>query len=106
MKQVTRAAFSLRHGRGNDRMVSGLSPLREDTAQMAGEFQTSRYQVGRASGLDRRWLVDLIDAMEQAASPEVREIPCDPWLVAATSAHLARPAASFAHCGSAYNLRN
>ncbi|MEN3348679.1 MAG: hypothetical protein V7632_2314 [Bradyrhizobium sp.] len=89
-------------------MVSELSLLRKDTGQMAREFQTqtSRFQVGRADGLDRRWLVGLIDAMEQAASPEVREAPCDAWLVAAAAAHLARPAASFAHCGSAYSLRN
>jgi hypothetical protein len=87
-------------------MVSELSPLRKDTGQMPREFQTSRFQVGRAGGLDRRWLVGLIDAMEQAAAPEVREAPCDAWLVAAASAHLARPAASFAHCGSAYSLRN
>jgi hypothetical protein len=73
---------------------------------MAREFQTSRLQVGRAESLDRRWLSTLIDAMEQAARPELRSVPCDAKMIAAVSAHLARPASAFLHCGSAYSLRN
>ncbi|WP_244063541.1 hypothetical protein [Bradyrhizobium sp. Ce-3] len=56
--------------------------------------------------MDRRWLAALVEAMEQAARPEVRDVPCDARLIAATAAHLARPAPTFAHCGSTYSLRN
>jgi len=83
-----------------------LYPLTEDTVTMAREFQTSRVGVGRANGPDRRWLATLIEAMEQTARPEVRSVPCDVSLVAAAAAHLARPAPTFAHCGSTYSLRN
>ncbi|WP_244485700.1 hypothetical protein [Bradyrhizobium tropiciagri] len=106
MKQITSAAFSLRQLRGNDPADSGLSSLREDTGSMAQEFQTARSGLGRAGGTDRRWLVALVDAMEQAARPEIRNVPCDVRLVSAAVAHLARPAPSFAHCGSAFSLRN
>ncbi|MCA6123744.1 hypothetical protein J6500_17830 [Bradyrhizobium sp. WSM 1704] len=62
--------------------------------------------MGQAAALDPRWLKRLIGAMEQAALSEVRQVPCDARLISAVSAHLARPAASFAHYGSAYRLRN
>ncbi|MGY4478772.1 hypothetical protein [Bradyrhizobium sp. USDA 3364] len=106
MKQITSAALFLRQIRGNDPADSGLSPLREDTASMAREFQTTRLQSARAGGIDRRWLTALVDAMEQAARPEVRNVPCDIRLISAAAAHLARPAPTFAHCGSAFSLRN
>ncbi|HEX7923965.1 MAG TPA: hypothetical protein VF583_23605 [Bradyrhizobium sp.] len=75
---------------------------------MAREFQTARLGLGlaRAGGMDRRWLASLVDAMEQAARPEVRNVPCDISLISAVAAHLARPTPTFAHCGSAYSLRN
>ena len=106
MKQITPGALSLRQGRGNDPADSGLYSLREDTGTMAHEFQTARIQPGRAGGMDRRWLAALVEAMEQAARPEVRGVPCDARLISAAAAHLARPAPTFAHCGSAYSLRN
>ncbi|WP_407164810.1 hypothetical protein [Bradyrhizobium sp. ORS 111] len=106
VKQVTPVAFYLRHGGGNWLAVSGLLSLSEDTATMAQEFQTSRFVVGPAKSLDRRWLATLVDAMEQAVRPEIRSVPCDPKLISAVSAHLARPASAFAHYGSAYSLRN
>ncbi len=56
--------------------------------------------------MDRRWLASLVDAMEQAARPEVRNVPCDARLISAAAAHLARPAPTFAHCRSVYSLRN
>jgi hypothetical protein len=87
-------------------MVSGLLLLKEDTATMAQEFQTSRFLAGQAERSDRRWLVMLVDAMEQAARPEIRSVPCDAELISAVSAHLARPASAFARYGSAYSLRN
>ncbi len=56
--------------------------------------------------MDRRWLAALVEAMEQAARPEVRSVPCDARLISAAAAHLARPAPTFAHCRSAFSLRN
>ncbi|MCC8974481.1 hypothetical protein [Bradyrhizobium brasilense] len=106
MKQITCAALFLRQVRGNDPADSGLSTLTQDTAAMAREFQTARSRLGRADGMDRRWLAALVDAMEQAARPEVRNVPCDASLISAAAAHLARPAPTFGHCGSAYSLRN
>ncbi|MBR1161642.1 hypothetical protein [Bradyrhizobium elkanii] len=106
MKQITCAALFLRQVRGNDPADSGLSSLREDTAAMAREFQTARSGLGRAGGMDRRWLAALVDAMEQAARPEVRNVPCDARLISAAAAHLARPAPTFVHCRSVYSLRN
>jgi hypothetical protein len=48
----------------------------------------------------------LVDAMEEAARPEIRTIPCDLEILAAVSAQLARPASSYAHSVSHYSLRN
>ncbi|UGA46380.1 hypothetical protein HU230_0010210 [Bradyrhizobium quebecense] len=62
--------------------------------------------LGRAGAVDRRWLASLVEAMEQAARPEARNVPCDISLISAAAAHLARPAPTFTHCGSAYSLRN
>ena len=59
-----------------------------------------------SEGGDRRWLAALVDAMEEAARPEVRSRPFEPTLIAAVSAHLARPASAPAFYGSAYSLRN
>jgi hypothetical protein len=46
----------------------------------------------------------LIDAMEDVSRPELRGMACDPSLLVALRAHLARPA--YAHCGSHFSLRN
>ncbi|MFB9262048.1 hypothetical protein ACFFWD_02490 [Bradyrhizobium erythrophlei] len=73
---------------------------------MAQEFQTSRLQTGRTQSVDRRWLSMLIDAMEHAARPKIRNTACDAAVISAVSAHLAQPASAFGHCGSAYSLRN
>jgi hypothetical protein len=73
---------------------------------MAQQFQTSRSKVGGAQVFDRRWLAGLIDAMEQATRPDVRNAPCDPEVISALAAHLARPVCAFPQYGSAYSLRN
>jgi hypothetical protein len=52
------------------------------------------------------WLSALIDAMEEVSRPELRAVPCDPFVLAAVRAQLARPASGFEHYGSAYSLRN
>jgi hypothetical protein len=48
----------------------------------------------------------LIDAMEQVARPEQRSMPCDPSILVALRAQLARPVSPYAHFGSRYSLRN
>jgi hypothetical protein len=52
------------------------------------------------------WLSALIDAMEEVSRPELRAVPCDPFVLAALHAQLARPASGFGHYASAYSLRN
>jgi hypothetical protein len=44
---------------------------------------------------DRRWLSLLIDAMEEAARPEVRSQACESGVLQAVRAQLARPAARY-----------
>ena len=97
VKQITSAAVSLRHGGGNGQADGAL--YRQDRT-MAQQLRT-----WRSEGGDRRWLVALVDAMEDAARPEPRR-PFEPTLIAAVSAHLARPTSVPAYYGSAYSLRN
>jgi hypothetical protein len=52
------------------------------------------------------WLSRLIDTMEQISRPELRAVPCDPQLLAAVRAQLARPALARAAYASPYSLRN
>ncbi len=52
------------------------------------------------------WLSALIDAMEEVSRPELRAVPCDPFVLAALRAQLARPASGFGHYASAYSLQN
>lgn len=54
----------------------------------------------RADG-DRRWLVLLIDAMEDAARPEVRAQPVEREILNALRAQLTRPAARYVYAASA-----
>ena len=56
------------------------------------------WQVG---GGDRHWLALLIDAMEEAARPEIRSQPVDGEILKALRAQLARPAACFVYRPSA-----
>ena len=68
---------------------------------MGRQLQTWRLDEGQ-----RLWLSMLVDAMEEAARPELRRMPCDPEILAAVSAQLARPASPYAHTVSHYSLRN
>jgi hypothetical protein len=63
-------------------------------------------QIWRSESGDRLWLSMLIDAMEEVSRTESRAVPCDPFVLAALRAQLARPAPSFAHCRSAFSLRH
>jgi hypothetical protein len=63
-------------------------------------------QPWRSEHSQTRWLSMLIDAMEKVSRPEFRAVPCDPWVLAAVRAQLARPAAPCVHGGSRFSLRN
>jgi hypothetical protein len=63
-------------------------------------------QSWRSGDGERLWLSMLIDTMEQVARREFRSLPCDPSVLVALRAQLARPASAYAHCGSNFSLRN
>jgi hypothetical protein len=48
----------------------------------------------------------LVDAMEDASRPEIRAVPCDPQILIAVRAQLARPASPHHYGASAFSLRN
>ncbi len=50
----------------------------------------------------------LVDAMEKASRPEYRAVACDPGLLAALRAQLARPASPYLYApgASRFSLRN
>jgi hypothetical protein len=63
-------------------------------------------QPWRSEQGERLWLSLLIDTMERVARPEVRAMPCDPSILAALRAQLARPPSAYPHGGSPFSLRN
>jgi hypothetical protein len=63
-------------------------------------------QPWRSEHSQTRWLSMLIDAMEKVSRPEFRAVPCDPWVLAAVRAQLARPASLYVHGGSRFSRRN
>ena len=60
----------------------------------------------RSASGQRSWLSRLIETMEQISRPERRAAPCDPQLLAAVRAQLARPALAGSPYASRYSLRN
>jgi hypothetical protein len=71
---------------------------------MGHEPQSSR--IWRSGDGSKAWLSMLVDAMESVARPEMRSLPCDGLVLTAVRAQLSRPAASYAHHGSHFSLRN
>jgi hypothetical protein len=63
-------------------------------------------QPWRSGSSEKLWLSMLIDTMEAVARPELRAVPCDPSVLAAVRAQLARPASPYPYCGSQFSLRN
>jgi len=63
-------------------------------------------QPWRSGNSEKLWLSMLIDTMEAVARPELRAVPCDPSVLAAVRAQLARPASPYPYCGSQFSLRN
>jgi hypothetical protein len=68
--------------------------------------ETWRSETWRSENGQTRWLSMLIDAMERVSRPEFRAVPCEPWVLAAVRAQLARPASSYVHGASQFGLRN
>lgn len=60
-----------------------------------------RLEQWQGGGGDRRWLSMLVDAMEEAARPEVRSQPVETAILQALRAQLARPAARYVYAPSA-----
>jgi hypothetical protein len=63
-------------------------------------------QPWRSGDGEKLWLAMLIEAMDEAARPEMRARSSDQAVLAAVSAQLARPASPYPFCGSQFSLRN
>jgi len=63
-------------------------------------------QAWRSGEGEKVWLSMLIAAMEQAARPELRALPCDRSVLAQMSARLAQPASPYRYGASPFSLRN
>ena len=63
-------------------------------------------QPWRSGNGERLWLSMLIDAMEKVSRPESARVPCDPSVLAAVRAQLARPASPYRLRRSDFSLRN
>ncbi len=59
-----------------------------------GQQQLRTWRTGTEQTL---WLSALIDAMEEVSRPELRAAPCDPFVLTALRAQLARPASGFGY---------
>jgi hypothetical protein len=72
----------------------------EQERKMAQQLDTWQREDWQNGG-DRRWLSLLVDAMEEAARPEIRSRPCEAAILAALRAQLARPAIGYLRAASA-----
>jgi hypothetical protein len=63
-------------------------------------------QPWRSSDGEKLWLSMLIDTMEEISRPGSGAMSCDPSVLAAVRAQLARPASPWPYCGSHFSLRN
>jgi hypothetical protein len=63
-------------------------------------------QPWRSGDGEKLWLLALIDAMEQASCPEIRDLSCDQTVLDAFGAQLARPASPYPYGASPFSLRN
>jgi hypothetical protein len=61
-----------------------------------------RLQSWRPKDGERHWLSMLVAAMDHAARPEVRAVPCDRLVLAQVRARLARPASWHASRNTAF----
>ena len=71
-----------------------------------GQAMGQQLQSWRSGEGEKLWLSMLIDAMEEVSRPEFRSLPCEPSVLVALGAQLARPASPHVHCVSQFSLRN
>jgi hypothetical protein len=71
-----------------------------------GQAMGQQLQSWRSGDGEKLWLSMLIDAMEGVSRPEFRKLPCEPSILAALRAQLARPASPCAYRVSQFSLRN
>jgi hypothetical protein len=71
-----------------------------------GQAMGQQLQSWRSANGETRWLSMLIDIMEEVSRSQARSVPCDPAILIALLAQLARPASSWAYYGSHFSLRN
>ncbi|HEY7846165.1 MAG TPA: transcriptional regulator [Bradyrhizobium sp.] len=65
-----------------------------------------RFNTWQSGGGERQWLSLLVDAMEEAARPEVRAVPCEAAILQALRAQLAQPVSRYPYVPSVFSLRN
>jgi hypothetical protein len=63
-------------------------------------------QPRRLENGERPWLSMLVDAMQTAARPELRAIPCDRSVLAEVSVQLGLPQAVYPQSASSFSFRN
>lgn len=73
---------------------------------MRQQLQASQFQIWRSGRGERVWLSKLIDTMEEVSRPEFRKLACDPSILVALRAQLARPASCHVHSRSSFSLLN
>jgi hypothetical protein len=72
-------------------------------ADLAMERQKAIWRGGEDRQL---WLSMLVDAMEEAARPEVRAKPCPPAILLDLRAQLSQPVSQYAFAASAFSRRH
>jgi hypothetical protein len=72
----------------------------------AGQAMGEKVLSWRTAEGSRVWLAGLVEAMEQAARPEIRAIPCEAWLLDEFRAQLSRPASLQLYRGTPFSFRN
>jgi hypothetical protein len=93
-----RRTFFKRRGRAGTgwRLLDWLG--RGWRSKRQGQAMGQRLQPRRSAGYDKMWLSMLIDAMEEVSHSKARAVPCDPAVLAAVSAQLARPISPYPYC--------
>jgi hypothetical protein len=73
---------------------------------MGHQLPPWRLESWRSEHGQNLWLSRLIEAMEEVSRAEYRALPCDPSVLAALNAQLARADSRYAHLTSRLSLPN
>jgi hypothetical protein len=66
----------------------------------------AQFQQQWTGGGETAWLSALVETLQRLSDAQERARPCDPAVVMAARAHLARPACFHGFYGSHFSLRN